>query len=583
MRLLFLIPILFLAACATDASAPDPLPPDPVWRLEIDGDRTVDLLEIEASASDDALVVGKAGFAAHWDGVAWREVPPAPPADLEDIWRLADGTYLVAANAPRFYVFDDGTWDTRPTPGAIGGHTSIWGTSVDNVYLAGSQGRLLHVTPSGVEVVATGKGPLAEISHVWGSGPDAVWAVGPSGLFHWDGVSWEEVLLGITNPFAGMEGLPTGEFFMITQGSKLYTWNGTNWWIEQLNIPGVWGGWMTGPSDIRFFTRNGGVARWDDGEYTPGEAVGAGSFFCRGAGVLPGGEALIVERRGSVYRYDGTATIPHSRIVPPPGGYRTGWGTSAADLVLARSDGGFVHRNRGDWSVQGPDDVTGRALWGSAPDRVFAAEVGLLRFDGAEWTRIAEVPPVVLNAVHGAGPLVVAVGAGGTVVRDDGSGWVEDTLQTPRALTAVWTDGPDNIWTGERGRTYLARFDGTQWLPLPDASGLTGNVLAVWGAPDGSQATLIMSDESIYELAQGVWSPLREAGTTGFLAAQPLAPGRAVLLRNDGGLEVLAGGKVEELAERPEGTESMAFLSATAVDALLVGGNAGSLWSWAAP
>jgi len=581
-RFLLFLCLLSLAGCAADSTAPEPpLPPSSVWTREIDASRRPDFTDLAAVGPDDALAVGKAGLAVRWDGTAWRAVPPDPPADLEDVFVLADGTYLVAANAPRFYALGEGGWESRPVTGALGGHTAIWGSSLDDVYLAGSQGRLLHVTPDGTRVMAGDEGPLPDITHVWGSAPDDVWAVGPSGLFRFDGVAWTEVVLGISVGFAAMEGRPSGEFFMITYGSLLYTWNGENWWVDQLNIPGLWGGWMTGARSIRFFSRDGGVSSWTEGEFTPGEGVEPGPLFCRGAAPLGDGSAFLVERRGQVLRFDGNSTAPHSLAVAPDDTYGAAWAISPDDFVLASASGGFLHRTDGVWSVQAAGGFQAGALWGASADDLFAVGSGIHHWEGEAWTEVEEAPPAFYQSIHGAEGIVVAGGTQGRVARRVEGNWIPDQLDTSRSLTSVWTDGPGNVWVGDGACEFLARFDGTTWTPLPAAEALTGDLLALWGAADGSDGWLVTSDQSVHRLRNGAWTPVRPAGTSQLVAAVPLGPDEALFVRDAGTVERLAEGEVEPWAATPEGSGTPGAFAPWGPRGFLLADGVGSCWSFA--
>jgi len=220
------------------------------------------------------------------------------------------------------------------------------------------------------------------------------------------------------------------------------------------------------------------------------------------------------------------------------------------------------------------------AVWGTATDRVFAAGSGLAQFDGNSWSLVAGAPTFPVAALHGAEEIVVGAGSQGRVARWEGEQWITDDLGTTKTLSTVWTDGPDNIYVGERGRELVAHFDGSSWTPLLSVADLSGGVLAVWGGADATDVLVAMSDEGIYSL-QGdtTWVALREPGSVGTFAVRPLSPGVALLAGNDGGVSLLADGEVHAPIHPPGPIPNRLWGWDRA--GFLVASSTGGIWSYA--
>jgi len=128
------------------------------------GDQDLVLQSVWSDRPDDAWVVGFAVgvpaqpdfVAARWDGCGWTSF-------------------------------------ANPQPGRFSAPQAVWGSSADDVWIAGSGGRALHFNGKTLTSVPIGDASTIILA-LSGSGPDDVWAAG-AGLFHWDGKAWKRVSL----------------------------------------------------------------------------------------------------------------------------------------------------------------------------------------------------------------------------------------------------------------------------------------------------------------------------------------------------------------------------------------------------
>jgi hypothetical protein len=116
----------------------------------------------------------------------------------------------------------------------------------------------------------------------------------------------------------------------------------------------------------------------------------------------------------------------------------------------------------------------------------------LLHYDGEEWSKetLPDGTPL-LNWVH---PFddgtTLAVGNGGTVLIDDGSGWAVQETPTEQDLWGVWGASPDDVWAvGGAGRSEgqdtIIRWNGSEWTevepPALERPGVNA-YFKVWGS-----------------------------------------------------------------------------------------------------
>lgn len=219
-----------------------------------------------------------------------------------------------------------------------------------------------------------------------------------------------------------------------------------------------------------------------------------------GAGVLwwcwadSTGAVWAVGERGTVLRHQHGVWSRHEThgAVPREVALFGVWGTAADDVwVVGGSVDGtgvpaaIAHYDGQAWTPIDTGDLPPHPLfkiWGTATDDVWAVggEGTALHYDGSEWTAASTPTRARLIAVWGAAPDdVYAVGglAAGVVLRFDGSEW-SLLAETPEALAGVWTAPDQPLYVGgnrgysmRMGREPGGRVDATTravTLPVDD-------------------------------------------------------------------------------------------------------------------
>jgi hypothetical protein len=176
------------------------------------------------------------------------------------------------------------------------------------------------------------------------------------------------------------------------------------------------------------------------------------------------------------------------------------WGAAWNDVWAGGRDG-LLHYDGAGWrAVTLPAEIGAvRSLWGSGPRDVWAAGDGIARWDGKTWRVVAGLPDKedTSYVLTGSGPHDVwALADSGdgpeeeqTILHWDGARWRTDYVPfkvatAQRALNALWTSGPGEVWAvgvdlASRASLVLRRTS-QGWSPSPTAGG--DPLLSIWGA-----------------------------------------------------------------------------------------------------
>jgi hypothetical protein len=174
------------------------------------------------------------------------------------------------------------------------------------------------------------------------------------------------------------------------------------------------------------------------------------------------------------------------------------------------------------WESRQPRAYALRAIWGSAPDDVWAAgDAGeMLHYDGATWSPVATPTLRALYAIWGsARDDVWAVGSAGATIHWDGARWSAIPSEHAFDLEGIWGSASDDVWaTGFGG---MIHWDGVRWSPVTSADRSTTHGLAIWGTArddvwtvgalgvighyDGTAWTEIADRPELPHRLEGVW------------------------------------------------------------------------------
>lgn len=192
--------------------------------------------------------------------------------------------------------------------------------------------------------------------------------------------------------------------------------------------------------------------------------------------------------RSLVLHGDGTSWRPFE--VPSGSLLYTVYGFSDADVYAVGERGLILHYDGTAWTrVASNTALPLFGLWGASGDDVWIVGGDIFGPSGSavvlRGTRgvfeVVDLPealtPNVLFKVHGtASDDIMMVGAGGTVLRSNGTEWRRDPVPTREPLFSTWGRDADDVYAvGGSGAGEVLHFDGTQWsevIALPTGQGL---------------------------------------------------------------------------------------------------------------
>jgi cysteine-rich repeat protein len=165
------------------------------------------------------------------------------------------------------------------------------------------------------------------------------------------------------------------------------------------------------------------------------------------------------------------------------------------------------------------------AVWGSAPDDVFAVGGGkILHYDGSTWTSQAvPVPAQGYTAVWGTGATNVYALGDKRLDHYDGTSW-SASYTPPFQGLALWGSSPNDIWIGggnDSAAVFLAHWNGSAWIV--DTS-QPAAVVGLWGTGSNDVYALWDQDQSgngsnvfLFHYGGATWQPV--TGTSSMMLA----------------------------------------------------------------
>jgi hypothetical protein len=451
---------------------------------------TADLRGVLGSGGG-VYAVGSGGTVLEREGGQWSilgTVPGGPT--LYGVW--GSGTKL-------YVVGNGGIWSTMGGAftvehfDAAQAFRDIWGTSSTHAVAVGagtdaSNGVVATLDATGNWTVTTPT--ISSLTGVWCSGPTACWVASETGVFVYSVSGWSKVTLPpspaaldcVRGDAAGNLAVagPAGVVHRYDAAGGKWTalWEGTN-----LGLNGVW---TTGGGAKAFAVGNAGLIltrgplRWNKWSYSGTTTLNA-VWGSSASSVYAVGDA------GKVYRYNGGFI---SAVLTTFTENLHGVAGDATHLVVVGDSGVVASTELA--GVSGWHEVSilfsgaRRDVWvGPQSKAVVVGDNGTIYTYtiGVGLVAMASNTLAQLNGVWGSSPLDIhAVGAGGTILRYDGSAWKPQSAGTAADLFGVAGRSTADVYAVGNGGAVL-HFDGTAWMP--EASGTNLPLHDVWADPAG--------------------------------------------------------------------------------------------------
>ncbi|HEY3446542.1 MAG TPA: hypothetical protein VGK67_09255 [Myxococcales bacterium] len=172
----------------------------------------------------DVWAVGPAGFAAHFDGAAWTEVPTNVAADLFAVASTSTDDAWVAADGGRLLHWNGAAWSSATVSdgGKMVAVTAAPGQAwaLQNPSTGGTA--LWSWDGTTVQQIATA---AEELKAIWRQGDGQIWAVGSDqGRFaarRWDGTTWHKVSVEGAGALSAVVGNDQGEVWAAGDGGAI--------------------------------------------------------------------------------------------------------------------------------------------------------------------------------------------------------------------------------------------------------------------------------------------------------------------------------------------------------------------------
>lgn len=449
-------------------------------------------------------------------------------------------TVLVQASAP----VENGVLRWTAERGLPTFLTAVWGADANNVFACGNS-VCFRKTDAGTWVSMTGTlagdslGRTNSVLGIGGTSPTDIWAVGGGGLIaHYDGTKWTNTPNPgtLANQLNSVAAISPNDVYAVGLGTpKILHWNGTAWTNVQNLTNG--GFQVRALSSSSVWVSGASVLTHWNGTAWSTIAGPAGSLF-RGMWVFADNDIYVggqLNGASAIFHYDGTSFT--STLVPAVGSIFGFWGFSPTNMIASDGSGNVLGFDGTSWTLVKTLPANQVAnIWAASPSDIYLTGYNgqgyIHHYDGSLWTNQG-APMATLNALWGTGTDVYAVGASGTILRSQGSGWTNENSGTSSTLFALWGSSATDVWAaGGLGASILHKT-GTTWASTTKA---TGRVIRdLWGSSAG--AVWAVGDTGTIEKFDGTsWTAQASGVTTALFGVAGSGPSDVWAVGNAGTL-----------------------------------------------
>ncbi len=413
---------------------------------------TQDLFAVHVLASDLAFAVGANGTILRFNGTNWSAQAQLTNSTLRGVWGAASNDVWAVGGFGETYRFNGVNWTQGPALG-IEILRGIWGDGPNDIYVVGINGfaarwngaawtafdpgtghSLLAVAGSRGTAFAVGENTVVQLQQglfqrrlayspslhsVWAWNENNAVAVGDDGaVWRYTSGTWSHSTIGAYHELFGVwasgpnEIIAGGGRFPTNDRAIVARWNGSTWRIDTLTTAAFLG-FKGSAANSLVGVGFSGVSRFDGAAWTTTSAGGilravwgidANSGFASGDG-------------GRIGWYNGNAWTPLTSGTTQQ--IRGLWASGANSAFAATTATTLLRYNGTAWTSSTAPTSGLSAIWGRSDTDVFVVTWGgaVLRWDGSAWAMVRPPDNQALNAIHGAGNRLFAVGdAGRTVV-----------------------------------------------------------------------------------------------------------------------------------------------------------------------
>ncbi|MBW2548551.1 MAG: hypothetical protein JRE82_15250 [Deltaproteobacteria bacterium] len=424
--------------------------------------------------------------------------------DIFAIWGTTRNDLFIAGSDASLAHYDGTSWRPHDAPAAVRNTRrndlhGLFGFGSDDVYAAGESGTILHfdgASWSAIDDPAVGSARLVDL---WGSNANNLYAVGERGaVLRFNGIEWMSVDIGFafSGDWRGISGSSSTDVLIagttVRPGQlaepRFARFDGTTW--SDVTVPDKAANGGPRLNDVWSISRTlafavgspGWILEWNGS--TLSEVPSGTTEAVNSVWGVNANETFAFAVRNAFLRYNGSAWTDATGVPISDNSDPVGeiFGFASNYLVAARS--GVFGFDGSAWTELLPAAQNVGGLWASDPDNVLVLGSRTFRQSGGvlQEEDFGGLSTPVFAAAWGPADNIIAVGSGGSILLYNGTNWGVMTSTNTAPLNDVWGAANDEVFAVGSDGT-IVHFDGSSWGTM--ASGTTAFLNAVWGrSPD---------------------------------------------------------------------------------------------------
>lgn len=473
----------------------------------------------------------------HWDS-------PSPQAnDLHAIWGSSLQNIYIVGDAGTILHSTDGaaSWKTRFLDREVD-LVSIWGSGPNDVYVGGHtatyQGVLFHSTDQGESWQRTEL--ERDIAGIFGTGPNDVYLVGSAGaILHSSdaGKSWQKQETKTTNYFLGIWGSASGLFVVGggSQGELLSLRKGL-WGAETLSLAENLHSVKGDAAGNLYAVGNGGTIvtspnngkTWKLQKSTVTQNLYEVWCLSKGEALAVGEDNLLLQTKDAGKTW---SRIPMESEDKGGSDLNAIWGMDGKLFIAGEGGAILLSTDQGKtWERHQIATPALTKVFGVSPNDIYAVGYGaILHGDGKErWATLKTNTDIEFVSVWGSGPKdVYLLGAFGELWHsvDGGDTWKVTQVQTNGRAAQIWGSSADNVYIIGAGGLLLHSQDrGESWKRKE--TGTEHHFASIWGTGSnlyivGDYGIILRStDNGKTFTSQRLWEPKDGVAAKGFVSVK---------------------------------------------------------------
>jgi hypothetical protein len=418
---------------------------------------------------------------------------------LGSIWGSASNDFWMTALPGNIMHFDGHTFTTSYRGATPVG--SFVGLAKNDVWVSGADGALLHWNGRAWAMVPTGL-PTGYLSGATALGKSDVWwwdadsTSAMSAFVHWNGstLTTTPVDTSSLGVFIYSAAIVDGRWWLVGGGGAVYTKTGDDAIApivdpQVMNLEGMWG-----PSDDdMYFATGGEIRHWNGATLaTLQPLIGASSLSGIRTNSVDELFGVGFEETAdhatyiaNAFHYDGTSWTTTQLGSSPIADHRYFthvWAIAPGEAMAVGYGGTASHYANGAWEPIATGVTTDLMdVWGPDPDHVWivGSHGTLLQWQRSNPGVVTPDPSLSVTddlvTIHGSDGLMW-IGAGdAAVLRRSDTGWTRLATNVP--ADSLFAVDAANVVISSRGRSQIARWNGSTFVPEDNSSGAPTPVL----------------------------------------------------------------------------------------------------------